>query len=128
VIVDSSALVAVLFEDDGYQELEGKMLEASVLAIGAPTLVETEMVVVGKYGEAAHFTIARLRENLRLEVVSFGRSHWEVAADAFMRFGKGRHPASLNYGDCMTYATARIAEKPLLFVGNDFARTDIESA
>jgi ribonuclease VapC len=128
VIVDSSALVAVLFEDSGYQELEEKMLGAGLLAIGAPTLVETEMVVVGKYGEAGHFTIARLRENLRIEVVSFGRPHWEAAAEAFLRFGKGRHPAALNFGDCMSYAAARIADKPLLFIGNDFAQTDIDVA
>jgi ribonuclease VapC len=128
VILDSSALVAVLFEDPGFQELEGKMLDATLLAIGAPTLVETEMVVVGKYGKGAHFTIARLREDMDIGVIPFGQSHWEAAADAFARYGKGRHPACLNYGDCMTYATARIAEKPLLFVGNDFARTDIEAA
>ncbi|MBS1677834.1 MAG: type II toxin-antitoxin system VapC family toxin [Actinobacteria bacterium] len=86
------------------------------------------MVVMGKYGDAAHFTITRLRENMGIDVISFGRSHWETAADAFIRFGKGRHPAALNYGDCMTYATARIAEKPLLFTGDDCAQTDIEAA
>lgn len=128
MILDTSALVAVLFEDSGYQELERKMLGTSVIAIGAPTLVETEMVVVGKYGEAAHLTIARLREHLDIAVISFGQSHWETAADAFARFGKGRHPAALNYGDCMTYATARIAGRPLLYTGNDFARTDVEAA
>lgn len=128
MIVDTSALVGVLFEDPGYQELESKMLGASVIAIGAPTLVETEMVIVGRYGEAAHLTIARLRESMDIIVVPFGPSHWEAAADAFIRFGKGRHPAALNYGDCMTYATARIADRPLLYIGDDFAQTDIEAA
>jgi ribonuclease VapC len=128
VIVDTSALVAVLFEEAGYQELERKMLGTGVLGVGAPTLVETEMVLIGKYGEAAHLTLERLRENLDLAVIPFGRSHWEAAADAFIRFGKRRHPAALNFGDCMTYATARIAEQPLLFVGDDFARTDIKRA
>jgi ribonuclease VapC len=128
VILDTSALVAVLFEEPGFQELEHKMLGTSVIAIGAPTLVETEMVAVRKYGEAAHLTIARLRESMDIAVISFGQSHWETAADAFIRFGKGRHPAALNYGDCMSYATARIADRPLLFVGNDFAQTDIEAA
>lgn len=128
MILDTSALVAVLFEEPGFQELERKMLGTSVIAIGAPTLVETEMVTVRKYGEAAHLTIARLREKMDIAVISFRESHWETAVDAFIRFGKGRHPAALNYGDCLTYATARIAEKPLLFVGDDFARTDIEAA
>ncbi len=128
MILDTSALVAVLFEDDGYEELERKMLAASVIAIGAPTLVETEMVVVQKYGEAAHFTIAQLRERMDVLVIPFGESHSLAATTAFIRFGKGRHPAALNYGDCMTYATARLAERPLLYVGDDFAQTDIESA
>jgi ribonuclease VapC len=128
VILDTSALVAVLFEEPGFQELERKMLGTSVIAIGAPTLVETEMVAVRKYGEAAHLTIARLRESMDIAVISFGQSHWETAVDAFIRYGKGRHPAALNFGDCMTYATARIAGRPLLYVGNDFARTDIEAA
>jgi ribonuclease VapC len=61
-------------------------------------------------------------------VIPFGEPHWSAAATAFIRFGKGRHPAALNYGDCMTYATARVAERPLLYVGNDFAQTDIEAA
>jgi ribonuclease VapC len=61
-------------------------------------------------------------------VIPFGEGHWEAATQAFMRFGKGRHPAALNLGDCMTYATATIAQQPLLCIGNDFARTDVERA
>ena len=98
MILDCSAVVAVVQEELGHEELEQKMREADSLAIGAPTLVDS------------------------------GQSHWEAAADVFMRFGKGRHPAALNYGDCMTYATARIARRPLLFIGDDFARTDVETA
>jgi ribonuclease VapC len=128
LILDSSALVAVLFEDHGYQELERKMLGTGVIAIGAPSLVEAEMVVVGRYGEAAQSTIARFRETMDIDVIAFGQSHWQAAADAFVRYGKGRHPAALNYGDCMTYATARIAGQPLLYIGNDFAQTDVEAA
>jgi ribonuclease VapC len=128
LILDSSAVVAAVFGEPGHEELERKMLEADLIAIGAPTLVETGMVLVGAYGEAARGTIARLRESLGIVVVSFDEDHWEAAAEAFNRYGKGRHPAGLNYGDCMTYATARLAERPLLYVGNDFSQTDIQAA
>jgi ribonuclease VapC len=60
--------------------------------------------------------------------VAFGEPHWRAALEAFRRFGKGRHPAGLNFGDCLSYAVARVAGHPLLFVGNDFSCTDIEVA
>lgn len=104
------------------------MLEAEVVAIGAPTLFEIGMVLIGSLGDRARVTISQFRERVHLVVIPFGESHWQAAADAFTRYGKGRHPAALNFGDCMTYATARIAGRPLLYVGNDFARTDIEAA
>jgi ribonuclease VapC len=128
VILDSSAIVAVVFREPGHEELEQKMREVDLLAIGSPTLFETGMVLIGAIGEAARATIAQLRERRNIVVIPFGETHWELAADAFTRYGKGRHPAALNYGDCMTYAIARVADRPLLFVGNDFAKTDIEAA
>ena len=63
-----------------------------------------------------------------IEVAPFDGRHWQVAFGAFVRYGKGRHPAALNYGDCMTYATARVAGLPLLFVGDDFTKTDVVPA
>jgi ribonuclease VapC len=128
LILDSSAVVAVVFREPGHEELDQKMRDAKILAIGAPTLVETGMVLIGKYGDVAKTTIARFRESLGIVVVPFAVEHFEAAAEAFGRFGKGHHPAALNYGDCMTYAVARVADEPLLYVGNDFARTDIERA
>jgi ribonuclease VapC len=65
---------------------------------------------------------------LGVVVIPFDEQHADAAGDASVRFGKGRHPAKLNYGDCMTYATARLADGPLLFIGNDFAQTDIQAA
>lgn len=128
MILDSSAVVAVVQEEPDRGEIEQKMRAAAVVAIGAPTLVETAMVVVRTSGESGEEAISRLREELALIVVPFDEAHAGVAAVAFDRFGKGRHPAALNYGDCMTYATAHLAGRPLLFKGNDFARTDLEAA
>jgi ribonuclease VapC len=128
VILDSSAVVAVAIEEPGYEELEQKMRAANALAIGAPTMFETGIVLMRASGEPARMAIARFLVDLAVVVIPFGQSHWEAAAGAFIRFGKGRHPAALNYGDCMAYATARIADRPLLFIGNDFPQTDIEAA
>lgn len=128
MILDSSVVVAVLHEEPGYEELERKLLEADVLAIGAPTLVEIAIVMVGADGESGLAALSRFIRDLDVVVVPFGQPHWQTAAEAFIGFGKGRHPAALNYGDCMAYATARRAGRPLLFIGNDFAKTDIEAA
>jgi len=128
VILDSSAVVAVLQEEVGHEELEQKMQGADVLAIGAPTLFEIGIVVVRQSGDSGRTAVDAFRAALDLVVIPFGESHREAAAQAFLRFGKGRHPAALNFGDCMTYATARVADRPLLFIGNDFAQTDIEAA
>ena len=65
-------------------------------------------------------------DELGIQEVPFGEIHWREAMDAYRRFGKGRHPAALNFGDCMTYAVAKLAGEPLLFTGNDFELTDLE--
>lgn len=101
------------------------MAEAESLAIGAPTLFEAAMVAIGRYEQRGHDLLAYFLEEQGVGVISFEEHHWEVAVDAFDRYGKGRHPARLNLGDCMTYATAAVAGEPLLFIGNDFTRTDI---
>jgi ribonuclease VapC len=129
VILYSSAVVAVLIEEPGYEELELKMRGADVLAIGAPTLVETSVVMARRVrGEVGRIAVSRFREDLDVVVIPFAETHCKAATEAFFQFGRGRHPAALNYGDCMAYATARIAGRPLLFLGNDFAQTDIEVA
>jgi ribonuclease VapC len=128
VIVDSSAVVAVLRGEPGYEEIEQAMCEADVLAIGAPTLVESAVVMGRSDGEGGIAALSRFVRDLEIVVVPFDETHAEVATEAFVGFGKGRHPAGLNYGDCMTYATARRAGRPLLFIGDDFAQTDIEAA
>lgn len=72
--------------------------------------------------------LSRFLEENEVVVTPFDDRHWGVAAEAFIRYGEGRHSAALNFGDCMTYATARLAEEPLLYVGEDFAQTDLVAA
>jgi ribonuclease VapC len=128
VILDSSALVAVaLREPDA-----GRMLEAMVaaprLGIGAPTLVETTIVLSARLGTDARGLASRILLEGDIAVVPFTDAHFGAALTAWLRYGRGRHPAQLNYGDCLAYATARIAGEPLLFTGDDFAQTDVAPA
>ena len=126
--LDSSALVAVLFAEPGYLALVDRILEADHVRVGAPTLVETSLVLAGRRGVPAAGEVEGLMTELAITVVPFGEAEWRVAIDAFLRFGRGRHAAALNFGDCLSYATASTAGDTLLFVGDDFARTDIVPA
>ena len=128
MIVDSSALVAVLHQEPGHAEVKQAMRDAEVVSIGAPTLVECVVVIGRADGQEGVDALSRLIHELRIEVLSFDEPHADLATEAFLDFGKGRHPARLNYGDCMTYATARRADRPLLYTGTDFAQTDIHAA
>jgi ribonuclease VapC len=128
LILDSSAVIAMLLGESGHRDLNAKLAAADSAAIGAPTLFETAMVMVSRTGESAAAEIARFLDRFEIAVLPFGEFHWQAALEAFGRFGKGRHRAGLNLGDCMTYATALVADGPLLYVGNDFAQTDIQAA
>jgi ribonuclease VapC len=128
VILDGSAILAVLLQEPGHEELTAKLAAAQMIAVGAPTLAETGIVLSSRLGGEASVLLARFLDELRVTTVPFTEPHWREALDAFLRFGKGRHQAALNLGDCLTYATAKVAGLPLLFVGDDFDRTDIERA
>ena len=128
MIVDASALLAIIFKEAGHESVLDRILAAPAVAAGAPTLAETGIVLQARLGGAADGMIERLLDELSIEEIPFGPVHWREAVDAYRRFGKGRHPAALNFGDCMTYATARLTGEPLLFTGDDFARTDIAAA
>lgn len=126
--LDSSVLIAILFAEPGYLELVDRILEADDVRVGAPTLVETSLVVAGRRRAPARGEVEGLVEELGVAVAPFGESEWRAAVDAFLRFGRGRHAAALNFGDCLAYASAVSARDTLLFVGDDFARTDVTPA
>jgi ribonuclease VapC len=128
VVLDSSAVVAILLEEAGHQDLLAKMKTAPGVAIGAPTLVETLMVLTARVRGEPILALRELLHAVEAEVIPFSDDHSWVALRAYLRFGKGRHPAALNFGDCLSYAAASIARQPLLFVGADFSRTDIPAA
>ncbi len=126
MIVDSSAILAIFFREDGFDDLLSAILDADFAGIGSPTAAEAGLVLTSKLKHNAAGSLLRFFEETGIEVVPFTDLHWQRAIDAYARFGKGRHPAALNFGDCMTYATAALARQPLLCRGEDFRKTDLE--
>lgn len=128
MIVDASALLAVVFREPGYEEILRTLEASEALAAGAPTLAETGIVLTARLGPAASGLLERLLDEFGIQEIPFGEMHWREAVEAFRRFGKSRHPAGLNFGDCMTHAVASLTGEPLLFNGDDFGLTDLEAA
>jgi ribonuclease VapC len=128
VILDSSALVAIVRREPGFERLVEKLDGAAGAGIGTPTLVEAGLVIEVRLNVDSRGVIERFMGDFDVARIPFGEEHWREAVSAFRRFGKGRHAAGLNFGDCMTYAVARLAGQPLLYVGDDFARTDLDAA
>ena len=128
MIVDSSALLALIFREATADRIEEALVAAEGVAMGAPTFAETGMVLASKLGEDSRALLAVLAAEIDLTIVPFTAAHGREARDAFLRYGRGRHPAALNFGDCLSYAVAKLADQPLLFVGEDFRRTDLVAA
>ncbi len=127
MILDSSAIIAVLLkESDG--ELFFNKIEHNRCSVGAPTLLEVAMVLTSRLRTDAQPMVDDFLDAFQVEVIHFGPSHLAVAIRGFSEYGKSRHPAKLNFGDCLTYATAKVAGEPLLFNGNDFTLTDLTAA
>lgn len=126
MIVDSSAVVAILLREPGWQPLFDRIAGADPAAgIGAPTLVESGIVLAARLGIPGKTLLARFVQESEMRQVALTADHWPIAVDAYLRFGKGRHRAGLNFGGCLTYAISRLAEEPLLCIGDDFAKTDL---
>ncbi len=128
IVVDSSALLCLLLGEAEAERVAGCLADSARTLIAAPTLLETSIVAEARLGPRG---VLNLQETLRaaqIDVVTFSAEEAQVAAEAWRRFGRGRHPAQLNFGDCMSYATAITHQAPLLFIGEDFARTDVTAA
>ena len=126
IAVDTSALVAIVFGEPDAEALLDALLQSSAV-MSAPTLVEAAVVVEARQGPDAARDLELLVEAAIDRIVAFDAAHARSAVDAWRRFGKGRHPAALNFGDCLSYATAHLAGTPLLFKGDDFSRTDVSA-
>lgn len=126
MILDSSAVVAMILGEPGHEVLTEQLARAPAAGMGVPTIAETGIVLTARLGPTGRSLLGRLLSEADVEPVPFAAAHWPVAVDAFARFGRGRHAAALNFGDCLTYAICRLAGRPLLCVGDDFPRTDLD--
>jgi ribonuclease VapC len=128
VILDTSAILAILYDEPERDEFLDKIDDADQIGIGAPTLTETAIVLCGARDETGLKQLTAFVERANAVAVSFEAAHWRSAVEAWLRYGKGRHPAALNFGDCLAYATAQVAARPLLCKGDDLAKTDLALA
>ena len=123
-VVDTSAIVAVLFAEPGSEEIERKLVDSSCV-MSAATRVELGIVIEAKTGAAGTQLLDELLARIEIQIEPVDASQAEEAVVCWRRFGKGRHPAGLNYGDTFAYALARRMGQPLLFIGDDFSQTDV---
>jgi ribonuclease VapC len=125
LLLDSSAIVAIILQEPGWEILKDLLNAADLIAINSATLLEAHMVLTNRMGKDALPTLEAFLAEAEIQVLPFTNAHWRMAAEGFLRYGKGRHPAALNFGDCIVYATARMTQLPLLFKGGDFELTDV---
>ena len=128
MIIDTSAVVAILLAESDAARYERAISTAWPRRMSMVALLETTMVIEGRSGPEAGHDLDLLLQEADIELAPVTLEQVEAARRAWRRFGKGNHPAALNFGDCFAYALASTTREPLLFKGGDFALTDIEAA
>ena len=127
MIVDSSAILAILFAEEDMECYEVAIADASSRRMSAGNLLEAYIVVESRSGSSGVEQLDALLKRASIEVIPVTVEHVRAAHLAWRRFGKGNHPAGLNFGDCFAYALSEVSREPLLFKGEDFALTDVVS-
>ena len=128
MIVDSSAVLAVLYREPDAERFETAIASVPSSRMSVANALEASIVVEGRGGMAAGHALDLFLKEAMIELAPVTAEQLEAARRAWRRFGKGNHPAALNFGDCFAYALAEVTGEPLLFKSDDFARTDIEAA
>jgi ribonuclease VapC len=128
MVVDTSALVAILLAEPDAERFARALADASVRLLSAVTRVELSCVIEGRKGETGRSDVDLLLRYGGFDIVSVTPQQAEIAVDAFRRFGRGRHQARLNIGDCFAYALTVVTDQTLLFKGDDFIHTDVRPA
>lgn len=126
MVIDTSAVMAILTREPAADRLADAVEAHRTRLVSAATVVEASLVLLGRFGDAGDAQLDRLLRVIGAEVVPVGEEQVSLARDAALRFGRGRHAAALNFGDCFSYALAVARGEPLLFVGDDFSKTDVE--
>ncbi len=128
MILDSSAVLAILFGEPGYEVFRDAIQAGVSCNVSAASFVEISIVAESRSGDAGIRQREALFRSASIGIQAVTEEQAHVASQAFSTFGKGRHPAGLNFGDCFSYALAKVTGEPLLFKGDDFRKTDIEPA
>jgi ribonuclease VapC len=128
MVIDASAVLAVLFREPEAESFLSAIIAAPARVVGAPSHLEVAMLLTARRGPTARRELDELLATVGARVAPFTEAQARLAAVAFERYGKGRHPAGLNFGDCCSYALAKESGEPLLFKGRDFSQTDVASA
>lgn len=128
MVIDTSALIAILLREPDAESYAKALEDTPLRLLSAVTRVELSFVIEGREGEAGQMDLERLSNDGEFEIVAVIPQQAMIAIDAFRGYGKGRHRAGLNIGDCFSYALARATSHPLLFKGDDFVHTDIPAA
>jgi ribonuclease VapC len=125
MVIDTSALLAILLDESERRSYNESIEAADSRVMSVATFVEVSIVLDARYGAEGLRPLDRFIERAGIDLVPVDLEQARAARDAFSRFGKGRHAAALNFGDCFSYALARVLGEPLLYKGEDFSRTDI---
>ena len=125
MVIDSSALAAILLDEPEQHRFDKLIEEDPVRLLSAVSWVEISIVIEGRKGESGVRELGLLLQRAHVEVVPLSLEQAEVAQLAYRRFGKGHHPAKLNFGDCFSYALAKVGREPLLCKGLEFEQTDL---
>jgi len=128
IVVDTSALIAILDREPDAALYAEAIAEADAPLISAATLLELHIVMLNRHGARAAQIVDRMIQDAGFQIETFTVQHLELAREAYARYGKGRNGAGLNYGDCFSYALAKATGLPLLFKGKDFSKTDLLAA
>jgi len=128
VVIDSSTVLAILLQEPDAESYAQAISDDPTHLMSAFSFLEASVVIAARKGPAAVHELDLLIHRARIEVVSFNAEQAEAAREAWMRYGKGRHPAALNLGDCCSYALSQTSGEPLLYKGSDFSMTDVRRA
>lgn len=126
MVIDTSAIAAILFDEPDAAALEGKIADDPVRLMSAATFLEATIVIEARLGDPGGREFDLWLRRAEVEILPVDAEQADMARRAWRRFGRGRHPAGLNDGDCFSYALAATHDEPLLFKGDDFTKTDVK--
>jgi len=128
MVIDTSALVAMLTDESDAEQLEGCVADDPVRMMSTASYCEAAIVIESRFGESGGRELDLWLHRASVDLVAVDADQADAARAAYRQYGKGRHRAGLNYGDCFSYALAKVSGQPLLFKGDDFGQTDIVAA